>query len=149
MSLVCHFQANHHRALMNFVEAQAQYYAQCHAYMTELQKQLARYSLTHFIFQYLNSGEEGLSLLPMDLARALGFGRYCKVTCSLTHTDNDKLTWQISEHLLEMSQPCVYGGHERQLVLLSAVQVSFQRSSFFSTRTLVIRICSQNIGTIW
>lgn len=33
--------ANHHRALMNFVEAQAQYYAQCHAYMTELQKQLA------------------------------------------------------------------------------------------------------------
>lgn len=45
----CHFpcvgfQGNHHRALMNFVEAQAQYYAQCHAYMTELQKQLARYS---------------------------------------------------------------------------------------------------------
>jgi len=37
------FQANHHRALMNFVEAQAQYYAQCHSYMTELQKQLARY----------------------------------------------------------------------------------------------------------
>ncbi|CAH3021499.1 unnamed protein product [Porites evermanni] len=33
--------ANHHRALMNFVEAQAQYYAQCHSYMTELQKQLA------------------------------------------------------------------------------------------------------------
>ena len=28
---------------MNFVEAQAQYYAQCHAYMAELQKQLARY----------------------------------------------------------------------------------------------------------
>ena len=64
---------------MNFVEAQAQYYAQCHAYMTELQKQLARYSLTYFIFQYLKSGEEGLSLLPMDLATALGFGRYCKL----------------------------------------------------------------------
>lgn len=36
------FQASHHRALLNFVEAQAQYYAQCHAYMTDLQKQLAR-----------------------------------------------------------------------------------------------------------
>ena len=40
---------------MNFVEAQAQYYAQCHAYMTELQKQLARYNLAHFIFQYLTA----------------------------------------------------------------------------------------------
>ena len=80
MSLVvCFYQANHHRALMNFVEAQAQYYAQCHAYMTELQKQLARYNLAHFIFQYFNSGEEGLQLLPMELAGALWFGRYCKL----------------------------------------------------------------------
>ena len=30
---------------MNFVEAQAQYYAQCHAYMQDLQKQLARYNI--------------------------------------------------------------------------------------------------------
>lgn len=73
------FQANHHRALMNFVEAQAQYYAQCHAYMTELQKQLARYVLAHFIFRYFNSGEEGLQLLPVELAGALWFGRYCKL----------------------------------------------------------------------
>lgn len=44
---------------MNFVEAQAQYHAQCHAYMTELQKQLARYNVTHFFFQSFNSGGEG------------------------------------------------------------------------------------------
>ena len=35
---------------MNFVEAQAQYYAQCHAYMTELQKQLARCIFSFTIF---------------------------------------------------------------------------------------------------
>lgn len=52
---------------MNFVEAQAQYYAQCHAYMTELQKQLARYSLTHFTFQYFNLGEEGLPLFTYGI----------------------------------------------------------------------------------
>lgn len=33
-------QANHHRALLSFVEAQAQYYAQCHQYMQELHRQL-------------------------------------------------------------------------------------------------------------
>ncbi|XP_031570585.1 endophilin-B1-like isoform X2 [Actinia tenebrosa] len=32
--------ANHHRALLSFVEAQAQYYAQCHNYMQELHRQL-------------------------------------------------------------------------------------------------------------
>ncbi|XP_068695154.1 endophilin-B1-like isoform X2 [Montipora foliosa] len=45
--------ANHHRALMNFVEAQAQYYAQCHAYMQDLQKQLAS-----------PPGDAGLSMAP-------------------------------------------------------------------------------------
>ncbi|XP_074621994.1 endophilin-B1-like isoform X2 [Acropora palmata] len=45
--------ASHHRALLNFVEAQAQYYAQCHAYMTDLQKQLAS-----------PPGEGGLPLAP-------------------------------------------------------------------------------------
>ena len=42
---------------MNFVEAQAQYYAQCHAYMAELQKQLARYNATHFFFNVLTQGK--------------------------------------------------------------------------------------------
>ncbi|XP_020892411.1 endophilin-B1 isoform X1 [Exaiptasia diaphana] len=32
--------ASHHRALLSFVEAQAQYYAQCHQYMQDLQRQL-------------------------------------------------------------------------------------------------------------
>lgn len=45
--------ASHHRALLNFVEAQAQYYAQCHTYMTDLQKQLAS-----------PPGEGGLPLAP-------------------------------------------------------------------------------------
>ena len=71
--VVVFFQANHHRALMNFVEAQAQYYAQCHAYMAELQKQLARYNATHFFFQCFNSGE-GVFAFPRELAEAVGFG---------------------------------------------------------------------------
>ena len=63
---------------MNFVEAQAQYYAQCHAYMAELQKQLARYNATHFFFQCFNAGEGDYTFLR-ELAKAVGFGRCCKL----------------------------------------------------------------------
>lgn len=81
--------------------------------------------------------------LPMELSRALGFGRYCKLLVAWHTLTTTSWHDKFPEHLLEMMDPCVYVG------LLSAVQVSFQRSSFFSTSTLVIGKRGQNIGTIW
>jgi len=37
-------QAHHQHCLNDFIEAQAVYYAQCHQYMTDLQKQLGRFA---------------------------------------------------------------------------------------------------------
>lgn len=47
-------------------------------------------------------------------------------------------------------EPCVYVVHESQLVLLSAGQVSFQRSCFSSTIIIIgVKNPGQNSGTIW
>ena len=39
-------QTHHQQCLHDFIEAEAIYYAQCHQYMTDLQKQLGRYVYT-------------------------------------------------------------------------------------------------------
>jgi len=56
---------------MNFVEAQAQYYAQCHAYMADLQKQLARYNATHSSFNIL-AQEKGVTPFQGNWPRLWG-----------------------------------------------------------------------------
>uniref|UniRef100_A0AAQ5WZM3 SH3-domain GRB2-like endophilin B2b n=1 Tax=Amphiprion ocellaris TaxID=80972 RepID=A0AAQ5WZM3_AMPOC len=44
---------NHLRCLQDFAEAQATYYAQCHHYMQDLQRELNRYSCQNIITKYI------------------------------------------------------------------------------------------------
>lgn len=72
--LVC-VQLNHLRCLHDFAEAQATYYAQCHHYMQELQRELSRSGSSTLGHLELDSsdveGNDGDSFVSLSLTDAI------------------------------------------------------------------------------